>query len=235
MCMLYVWGRLGSFLCGCLSVCMISFVIFFNNVALFCTSISESCGYPGCWRQVSTLHFRSAMPFSSFPCSLRYHLLHPEYIFDRLKRLGRRYELRVLLVYVDIVSTWVVLREHIVKKPFLSFAMCVLLASKCVLYSLMMYCDSSARWVQFMFPKSNLCSSARHCRLKMFSVMRCVVWTWSSSFFFSAVLNASWILNLYLKALSLAVRVCARVMPHRKTPKQVFSNWRLSLFWQNAL
>eukprot|EP00117_Sycon_ciliatum_P031353 scpid65184/ scgid0036/ DNA excision repair protein ERCC-1 len=34
--------------------------------------------------------------------SLRYHLLHPEYIYDRLKSLGRRYDLRVILVHVDV-------------------------------------------------------------------------------------------------------------------------------------
>ena len=38
-------------------------------------------------------------------CSLRYHQLHPEYIHQRLKQLGRSFELRVLLVQVDIVST----------------------------------------------------------------------------------------------------------------------------------
>lgn len=33
--------------------------------------------------------------------SLRYHQLNPDYIHDRLKELGKRYELRVLLVQVD--------------------------------------------------------------------------------------------------------------------------------------
>ena len=33
--------------------------------------------------------------------SLRYHVLHPDYIHDRLKKLGRQYELRVLLVEVS--------------------------------------------------------------------------------------------------------------------------------------
>ena len=36
--------------------------------------------------------------------SLKYHNLHPEYIHERLKQLGNNYELRVLLVVVDIVS-----------------------------------------------------------------------------------------------------------------------------------
>ncbi|XP_062508126.1 DNA excision repair protein ERCC-1-like isoform X2 [Corticium candelabrum] len=34
--------------------------------------------------------------------SLKYHNLHPEYIHERLKQLGNNYELRVLLVVVDI-------------------------------------------------------------------------------------------------------------------------------------
>lgn len=33
--------------------------------------------------------------------SLRYHSLNPDYIHNRLKELGKRFELRVLLVQVD--------------------------------------------------------------------------------------------------------------------------------------
>lgn len=33
--------------------------------------------------------------------SLRYHTLNPDYIHNRLKELGKRFELRVLLVQVD--------------------------------------------------------------------------------------------------------------------------------------
>ena len=36
--------------------------------------------------------------------SVRYHSLHPNYIHDRLKSLGKQYQLRVLLVLVDTVS-----------------------------------------------------------------------------------------------------------------------------------
>ena len=32
--------------------------------------------------------------------SLRYHALHPEYIHERLKLLGRSYDVRILLVQV---------------------------------------------------------------------------------------------------------------------------------------
>ncbi len=34
--------------------------------------------------------------------SVRYHTLNPDYIHERLKRLGKSYELRVLLVQVDV-------------------------------------------------------------------------------------------------------------------------------------
>jgi DNA excision repair protein ERCC-1 len=36
--------------------------------------------------------------------SLRYHRLHPEYIYNRIQKLGKEYNLRILLVMVDIVS-----------------------------------------------------------------------------------------------------------------------------------
>ena len=35
--------------------------------------------------------------------SLRYHNFNPEYIHDRLKHLGNSFELRILLVLVDVV------------------------------------------------------------------------------------------------------------------------------------
>ena len=37
-------------------------------------------------------------------CSIRYHCLHPDYIHSRLKELGKQYQLRILLVLVDMVS-----------------------------------------------------------------------------------------------------------------------------------
>jgi hypothetical protein len=36
-------------------------------------------------------------------CSLRYHRLHPEYIHQRIERLGQSYNLRILLLMCDIV------------------------------------------------------------------------------------------------------------------------------------
>ena len=35
--------------------------------------------------------------------SLRYHRLHPEYIYNRIQKLGKEYNLRILLIMVDIV------------------------------------------------------------------------------------------------------------------------------------
>ncbi|KAJ3190944.1 Excision repair cross-complementation group 1 [Irineochytrium annulatum] len=43
--------------------------------------------------------------------SLQYHRLHPEYIFERIKSLQRNYNLRVLLVLVDINDHQQSLRE----------------------------------------------------------------------------------------------------------------------------
>ena len=53
------------------------------------------------------------LPFSSIPPakrilhfrdhSLRYHRLHPEYIHQRIERLGQSYNLRILLLMCDIV------------------------------------------------------------------------------------------------------------------------------------
>jgi DNA repair protein Rad10 len=52
---------------------------------------------PDHWRHSSTL---------SNLFSIRYHNLHPDYIHERLKQLGNRYDLRILLVQVDVVS-WI--------------------------------------------------------------------------------------------------------------------------------
>jgi len=40
---------------------------------------------------------------SSTPISLRYHRLHPEYILTRIEKLGRAYNLRILLILCDVV------------------------------------------------------------------------------------------------------------------------------------
>ena len=37
--------------------------------------------------------------------SLKYHRLHPEYIHTRIEKLGHAYNLRVLLIMCDVVST----------------------------------------------------------------------------------------------------------------------------------
>ena len=39
----------------------------------------------------------------AFLCSVQYHLLHPNYIHERLKQLGKSFDLRILLVLVDVV------------------------------------------------------------------------------------------------------------------------------------
>lgn len=45
------------------------------------------------------------------PPSLRYHKLHPNYIYERLKELGKQYSLRLLLVLVDTGDHAKALRE----------------------------------------------------------------------------------------------------------------------------
>lgn len=43
--------------------------------------------------------------------SLKYHSLHPEYVHERLKQLGRAYDLRVLLVLCDVTEPSHALKE----------------------------------------------------------------------------------------------------------------------------
>lgn len=58
--------------------------------------------------------------------SLRYHKLHSNYIYDRLRALGRAYSLRVLLLYVDGPDHVRAIRELTRASVVLEF--CVLLA-----------------------------------------------------------------------------------------------------------
>lgn len=44
--------------------------------------------------------------------SLRYHSLNPDYIHNRLKELGKRFELRILLVQVDTKVSAVFISEQ---------------------------------------------------------------------------------------------------------------------------
>ena len=37
--------------------------------------------------------------------SMQYHLLHPEYIDARIRRIGREYTLRLILCMVDVVGS----------------------------------------------------------------------------------------------------------------------------------
>jgi len=43
--------------------------------------------------------------------SLKYHRLHPEYIFRRIEELGNRYLLRILLIFVDVTHNQSFIRE----------------------------------------------------------------------------------------------------------------------------
>jgi len=50
-----------------------------------------------------TIYFSKILP--SLISSLKYHRLHPEYIHQRIARLGHAYNLRILLVVCDVVRS----------------------------------------------------------------------------------------------------------------------------------
>ena len=56
------------------------------------------------WKYSETLVPDYCMSRNScaFFLSMKYHLLNPTYIHQRIKELGRAYDLRVLLVHVDV-------------------------------------------------------------------------------------------------------------------------------------
>lgn len=56
--------------------------------------------------------------------SIRYHSLHPEYIHERLRALGKMYLLRILLVHVDTV------RHPLLPDPNLSIFFCFRVKTK---------------------------------------------------------------------------------------------------------
>lgn len=43
--------------------------------------------------------------------SLRYHMLKPDYIYNRVKSLGKLYELRVLLLQIDVKEPHAALKQ----------------------------------------------------------------------------------------------------------------------------
>ena len=59
-------------------------------------------------------------------CSVRYHKLHPNYVYERLKELGKQYTLRLLLVLVDTGDHSKSLRELTRVSVILDY--CVILA-----------------------------------------------------------------------------------------------------------
>lgn len=65
------------------------------------------------WRFVDTLvpDYSMGRNNCALYLSMKYHLLNNEYIHERLRELGRAYELRVLLVLVDIKETKHCLKE----------------------------------------------------------------------------------------------------------------------------
>ena len=77
----------------------------------------------GCWQRVwryfgrlpGRAHYRSALSKvlvlrelyateTDSVHSLKYHRLHPEYVHQRIERLGTSYNLRILLIVCDVVG-----------------------------------------------------------------------------------------------------------------------------------
>src|SRR6266702_1247883 len=54
-------------------------------------------------RLIFSFHLRTEYYWVALSRSLRYHRLHPEYIHQRIERLGQAYNLRILLLMCDIV------------------------------------------------------------------------------------------------------------------------------------
>ena len=47
--------------------------------------------------------------------SIRYHTLKPDYLSERLKKLGKQYELRILLVHVDVKDSQINGLKHLTR------------------------------------------------------------------------------------------------------------------------
>lgn len=62
--------------------------------------------------------------------SLRYHKLHPNYVYERVKEVGKLYSLRLLLVLVDSPDHTKSVRELTRVSVVLDF--CLVLAWRCV-------------------------------------------------------------------------------------------------------
>jgi DNA repair protein Rad10 len=101
--------------------------------------------------------------------SLRYHLLHPDYLYFRIRELQKSFRLRVVLCHIDVVSVSVqaqnvgLLTSTSVNKLLSLFArqlLCVLL----VLLSCQ--CPSTFMCLLFQDPNSSsYCVVARDCDL----------------------------------------------------------------------
>lgn len=57
---------------------------------------------------LAVVHYSGVKEISE---ALRYHHFNPEYVHERLRQLGQRYELRILLVQVDVKDPHQTLRE----------------------------------------------------------------------------------------------------------------------------
>lgn len=111
--------------------------------------------------------------------SLRYHNLNPDYINERLKQLGKQYELRVLLVQVHLASRCKMLFYYSVFKLCAYFIGWLL--QKCF----------HGNYQPCSIPSWSSCSRFfNHCNMLLLSVQIAVIWLPIISFFLLEIINS---------------------------------------------
>ena len=85
-------------------------------------------------------------------CSIRYHLLHPDYLYYRIRELQKNFRLRVILCHIDVVSvSWLIYllchRMCILKHLNLRNLAIPLFIGRCSQASAWNYKNSTASWL----------------------------------------------------------------------------------------
>ena len=77
-----------------------------KNVALECFSSSPSSNSISSGSGINNSEMKVDYLINSTTCvyylSIKYHILHPQYLFRRLKELGKSYTTRILILHVDM-------------------------------------------------------------------------------------------------------------------------------------
>lgn len=93
------------------------------------SGMSDGDNHVRCFLEVVGVYQADSIDFSSFLsilCSLRYHLLHPDYLYYRIRELQKNFKLRVVLCHVDVVSLPRFLKTFCLKMPFSEGNFCFL-------------------------------------------------------------------------------------------------------------